>query len=79
LRFEPIAIVGRACVFPGALDVAAFARVVLEGRDSVTPVPEGRWRVPREQVLGPFSTQARDRAFTDRGGFVTGFRCRAAR
>ena len=73
MRFEPIAIVGRACVFPGALDVAAFARVVLEGRDSVGPVPEGRWRVPREQVLGSFSTQARDRAFSDRGGYVTGF------
>ena len=38
----PIAIVGQACVLPGALDVAAFAENVFAGRDLITDAPEGR-------------------------------------
>ncbi|WP_284581535.1 type I polyketide synthase [Streptomyces sp. 2P-4] len=38
-----IAVVGMACVFPGAPDLAAFWAQVLDGRDAVTEVPAERW------------------------------------
>jgi acyl transferase domain-containing protein/acyl carrier protein len=38
-----IAVVGMACRFPGAPDPEAFWNLLIEGRDAVTEVPEGRW------------------------------------
>src|SRR5262245_20136009 len=40
---EPVAIVGLACVFPGADDLAGFWRLLVEGRDAIGPVPPERW------------------------------------
>ena len=41
------------------------------GARPLRPVPEGRWGLPRDEVVpGPGE---RDRAWTDRGGYVTGF------
>ncbi|HEX7334398.1 MAG TPA: amino acid adenylation domain-containing protein [Pyrinomonadaceae bacterium] len=41
--FEPIAIVGMACRFPGAENVEAFWQLLRDGVDAVTEVPPGRW------------------------------------
>ncbi|WP_435878837.1 SDR family oxidoreductase [Streptomyces klenkii] len=38
-----IAVVGMACMFPGAPDMAAFWANVLSGADAVTEVPADRW------------------------------------
>ncbi|MFC3452730.1 SDR family NAD(P)-dependent oxidoreductase [Amycolatopsis speibonae] len=38
-----VAIVGMACVFPGAPDLPAFWSNVLRGADAVTEVPDQRW------------------------------------
>ncbi|MEV6908805.1 SDR family NAD(P)-dependent oxidoreductase [Amycolatopsis sp. NPDC051071] len=38
-----VAIVGMACVFPGAPDLPAFWSNVLHGADAVTEVPDQRW------------------------------------
>ena len=40
---EPIAIVGMACTFPGAPDLAAFWRLLVEGGDGVGLVTPDRW------------------------------------
>jgi acyl transferase domain-containing protein/NAD(P)H-dependent flavin oxidoreductase YrpB (nitropropane dioxygenase family)/NADP-dependent 3-hydroxy acid dehydrogenase YdfG len=40
---DDIAIVGMACVFPGAPDLPAFWSTILRGADAVTEVPEHRW------------------------------------
>ena len=42
-RVRDIAIVGMACVMPGAPDVETFWSNILDGVDSVTEVPESRW------------------------------------
>src|SRR5918997_795037 len=42
-RVRDIAIVGMACVMPGAPDVETFWGNILDGVDSVTEVPESRW------------------------------------
>ncbi|MFN7145553.1 MAG: polyketide synthase, partial [Myxococcota bacterium] len=65
----PIAIVGQACVLPGALDVSTFADNVFAARDLVTEAPEGRWGLPHADVLG----EGRDRAWSSAGGYVQGF------
>ncbi len=40
---DAIAIIGMACRYPAADDVAAFAKLLREGRDAVAPVPASRW------------------------------------
>ncbi|MCW1099054.1 acyltransferase domain-containing protein [Streptomyces sp. RS2] len=72
MRFEPIAIVGRGCVLPGALDPDGFWENVAAGRTSLTAAPEGRWRLPRHRVMGTVDDHL-DRTWTDIGGYVEGF------
>ncbi len=51
MSFAPIAIVGRSCVLPGALDPSALWDLVASGRDLVGPAPEGRWGLDPDQIL----------------------------
>ncbi|MEM6704634.1 MAG: beta-ketoacyl synthase N-terminal-like domain-containing protein, partial [Acidobacteriota bacterium] len=71
--FEPIAIVGRACTLPGALSPSELWQNVLEGRDLLGPVPEGRWRVDTARVLRDAGSAAEDGTWSDRGGYVRNF------
>jgi acyl transferase domain-containing protein len=47
LRVRDVAIVGMACVMPGAPDVEAFWANIVDGVDSVTEVPPSRWNLGR--------------------------------
>ncbi|MCG8442965.1 MAG: polyketide synthase, partial [Caulobacterales bacterium] len=74
MAFEPIAIVGRACVLPGALSPDALWRAVAEGRDLVTGPPPGAERVEPARAGAAGSQFAIAwRAAAQRGGHVTGF------
>jgi acyl transferase domain-containing protein/3-hydroxymyristoyl/3-hydroxydecanoyl-(acyl carrier protein) dehydratase len=68
---EPVAIVGRGCVLPGALDPDTFWAGVVAGRSALSPVPDGRWDVPLARALG--APGEPDRVWTDTGGYVRGF------
>lgn len=69
----PIAIVGRDCVLPGALNPEALWQAVVEGRDLLSAAPKGRWRVDSNRVLcAPHETRT-DCTWSDRGGYVQGF------
>ncbi|OPC84875.1 type I polyketide synthase [Embleya scabrispora] len=46
-RPQDVAIVGMACVLPGAPDLASYWRNILAGVDAVTEVPRERWDVER--------------------------------
>lgn len=70
MRFEPIAIVGRACVLPGAWTPESFYAHLRRGQDFLQDAPPGRWRVDTPLIVNDGST---DVAFTDRGGYVKGF------
>jgi len=72
-RFAPIAIVGRACVLPGALTPAQLWEAVATGRDLTSSVPDERWGLPRAAVLAAAATGTTDRSVCDRGGYVRGF------
>src|SRR5262249_40626134 len=71
--FPPIAIVGRACLLPGARTPAELWEAVRDGRDLITPAPEGRWGLEPRLVLASSPSEARDRTWSDRGGYVEGF------
>ncbi|MET7646459.1 beta-ketoacyl synthase N-terminal-like domain-containing protein [Streptomyces sp. NPDC005426] len=69
---EPIAVVGRGCVLPGALDPDTFWENIAAGRNSLSAAPEGRWRLPRRWAMGSVD-DCLDRTWTDVGGYVEGF------
>ena len=46
-KVVPVAIVGAACRFPGAADLDAFWRLMAEGRDAVSTLPEDRFSQAR--------------------------------
>lgn len=72
MDFEPIAVVGRGCVLPGALDPDTFWAGIAAGRTSLSAAPAGRWRVPRPQVMGSVGDSV-DRTWSEIGGYVEGF------
>lgn len=61
-----IAIVGMACLFPGAPDMRRFWDNICAGVDAISEVPEARWDA---SYFDPNST-AIDRFYCRRGGFV---------
>ena len=73
MLFNPIAIVGRACVLPGALTPEELWTSVSEGRDLTSSAPKDRWRASPTDVLCKAGQDASDRAWSDRGGYVSGF------
>lgn len=72
MSFEPIAIVGRACVLPGSPDPGALWNAVAAGHDLLGTVPADRWGAPRCDVMGSVD-KATDRTWCDRGGYVRDF------
>ncbi|WP_435016255.1 beta-ketoacyl synthase N-terminal-like domain-containing protein [Tundrisphaera sp. TA3] len=62
-----IAVVGMACRFPGATDLAAFWRNILAGHDAIGDVPPGRW--DPAVFFDPVSP-ANDRVPCRRGGYL---------
>ena len=72
MLFAPIAIVGRACVLPGADSPEALFQAVLGGQDLLSATPAGRWKLPDASAAlaaRPTSTSAA----AGRGGYVQGF------
>ena len=64
---DPIAIIGMAGRFPGAPDVGAFWRLLRDGIDAVSEVPDGRWTAREFVACGAQgSGEPRHRA----GGFI---------
>ncbi|WP_281798705.1 beta-ketoacyl synthase N-terminal-like domain-containing protein [Streptomyces sp. SS52] len=72
MGFEPIAVVGRGCVLPDALDPDTFWDNVAARRCSLSAVPEERWRLPHRWAMGTVDDH-QDRTWTDVGGYVRGF------
>lgn len=66
MLFPPVAVVGRGCVLPGALNPAALWHVVATGTSTLTRVPRDRWRTPFDRIVPAHAPH-------DIGGYVTGF------
>ena len=63
---DDVAIVGMACLFPGAPDLAQFAANLAAGVDAIGEVPANRW----DPVFYDPASHATDRFYCKRGGFV---------
>jgi 3-oxoacyl-(acyl-carrier-protein) synthase/3-hydroxymyristoyl/3-hydroxydecanoyl-(acyl carrier protein) dehydratase/1-acyl-sn-glycerol-3-phosphate acyltransferase len=73
--FEPIAIVGRACVLPDAPSPEALWDNVAAGRSAIRGVDADRWGLAPEDAMGTPDAHE-DRAWSDAGGYVRGFDAR---
>jgi 3-oxoacyl-(acyl-carrier-protein) synthase/phosphopantetheinyl transferase len=60
------AIIGLACIFPGAGNADHFWRNIVGGVDSITEVPEDRWD---KRFFDPHATDV-DKFYCKRGGFI---------
>lgn len=70
MGFEPIAIVGQGCVFPGAANPEELWRIVAERRETLTEPEEGEWR-----LSGAASRRGSDGTeWSTRGGYIRDFR-----
>ncbi len=69
-RGEPIAIVGIGCRFPGgATGPDAYWRLLDEGRDAITEIPESRWSLAE---LWSADRDAPGKMYTRHGGYLDG-------
>ncbi len=73
MYFEPIAIIGEACVFPGALTPEKLWNNIYEGKDLLSRVPHGYWRTDPAYVLTDSIKSSYDLTWTDKGGYIQGF------
>ena len=65
---KPIAIVGVGIRFPGGIvDAASFWNLLAEGRNAITPIPQGRWDWRQYYDSNP---SARGSIQSTRGGFL---------
>src|SRR5262244_3438387 len=63
----PIALVGLACRFPGAANVAEFWSLLKAGKDAVTEIPNDRWDVDAHYDPDPNKP---GKMYTRAGGFI---------
>jgi len=73
VTFTPIAIVGQACLLPGAHSPAELWRAVAGAEDLISSAPQDRWKIAKERVLCKPGEDSTDRTWSDRGGYVEGF------
>ncbi|SIN89982.1 Beta-ketoacyl synthase, C-terminal domain [Singulisphaera sp. GP187] len=66
-RSLDIAIIGMACRFPGARDLASFWENLLEARDCTSDVPADRWD---PAVFFDPGSDSNDRVYCQRGGYL---------
>lgn len=65
---EPIAIIAMGALFPGRGTSHGFVRDIIEGVDTLGPVPESHWRIEDYYDADP---KAPDRTYGRRGGFLS--------
>ncbi|MFZ5781267.1 MAG: beta-ketoacyl synthase N-terminal-like domain-containing protein [Pseudomonadota bacterium] len=71
--FEAIAIVGRACVLPGANSVEQLWQSVVDCHDLTSSSPAGAWGTRLVRAVGARTTSEPDVVACERGGYVSGF------
>ncbi|MEU6724632.1 beta-ketoacyl synthase N-terminal-like domain-containing protein [Nonomuraea wenchangensis] len=64
---EPVAVIGVGCRFPGAQGPEAYWKLLIDGRDAVGEVPEGRWEAFDD---GSARTREALAGVTRHGGFL---------
>ncbi|HVV69126.1 MAG TPA: beta-ketoacyl synthase N-terminal-like domain-containing protein [Gammaproteobacteria bacterium] len=73
MSFEPIAIIGHSCLFPGVHSPQDLWRVSLDKKDCLSESPKGHWLIDPSHIIDPHNPLAVDHTWSTRGGYVTGF------
>ena len=74
MYFEEIAIIGRSCLLPGALNPEELWNAVISDRDLLIDTPDNYWRVDQELVMADSpKTALPTQTWTKKGGYVRGF------
>ena len=66
-QFEPIALVGMSCLFPGKTGNQGYWHTLLAGVDRIREIPPGRWRPEDHYNPDP---KAPDMVYARRGAFL---------
>ncbi|GLY00746.1 type I polyketide synthase [Actinoplanes sp. NBRC 101535] len=74
-----IAIIGMACIFPGSGDLSAYWGTILDGVDTVTEIPTGRWDIGTYYAPEVGPGQAGRITVSKWGGFIDPVRFDAIR
>ena len=56
LRNRPVAVIGMSAMFADAINLEEFWNNIIQAKDSVTEVPESRWRI--DDYYDPDPTKA---------------------
>lgn len=72
MTFEPVVIIGQACLFPGALNSEQLWENILAGKNTLLPAKYEQWRVDPRLLLTK-NNRAGDYIVTDKCGYVEGF------
>ena len=67
LRKTPVAVIGLSALFADARNIEEFWTNIIQAKDSITDVPENRWRI--EDYYDPDPTVP-DKTYCKRGGFI---------
>ena len=67
LQKTPIAVIGLSAIVADAKNIEEFWSNIIEGKDSITDVPENRWKI--EDYYDP-DMFAPDKTYCKRGGFL---------
>jgi hypothetical protein len=67
LQETPIAVIGMACLLPGARNLREFWSNIVNKKDSITDVPTDRWDVNEYYDPDP---KTPDKTYCRRGGFL---------
>ena len=67
LQKTPIAVIGLSAIFADAKNIEEFWTNIVQGRDSITDVPDSRWSI--DDYYDPDMT-APDKTYCKRGGFL---------
>lgn len=70
---EPIAIVGRGLILPGAQSIDSFAKLLDSGMSQITEAPSARWRDRRCVAGSDLGTNAPWKTTSLRGGFINDY------
>ena len=67
LAWQPVAVIGMACRFPGAADPEAYWALLKNGRNAVGEIPPDRWQIDKYFDPDP---EAANKTYSKWGGFI---------
>ncbi|MEM9686478.1 MAG: beta-ketoacyl synthase N-terminal-like domain-containing protein, partial [Bacteroidota bacterium] len=73
-KFEPIAIIGQGCVFPGCFTPEELWQMVFNNQVNISTANPDSWRINMNDVMMPDgATDTKSRSWNNKGGYIRDF------